>query len=232
MKDDTDTQWMIIFTFSFHAVILLQTYKWSAVCPLNRHQVFYILCMLENTESGEVTPYFPFSVKNDISLPRDPCLNLEFVFEFNRILSSSVNTLSFLIQPECKLMPDHWWILQGLISLSQSTTNWTTPGAAESMNWAQISRLDLRKKVFTMEIVKPWPRSPSEVVDAPSLKTFKVKLNRALRILIYLKTYPPHFRGAGLDEFLKVPSVLNYSMFQLRDRYFSGLSCLEFSIMV
>lgn len=52
------------------------------------------------------------------------------------------------------------------------------------MNWAQISRLDLRKKVFTMKIVKAWPRSPREVVDALSLKTFKVKLNRALRFLI------------------------------------------------
>ncbi|KFQ67008.1 hypothetical protein N335_11391, partial [Phaethon lepturus] len=45
-------------------------------------------------------------------------------------------------------------------------------------------QLDLRKKFFTMRVVKPWPRLPREVVDAPSLEIFQVRLDCALRNLI------------------------------------------------
>jgi len=48
-------------------------------------------------------------------------------------------------------------------------------------------RLGIRKKFFTVRVVKPWHRLPREVVEAPSLKTFKVRLDRALRNLIQLK---------------------------------------------
>ena len=45
-------------------------------------------------------------------------------------------------------------------------------------------RLDVRQKFFTMRAVKHWSRLPREVVDAPSLKTFKVSLDGALSNLI------------------------------------------------
>ncbi|KFP16790.1 hypothetical protein Z169_05460, partial [Egretta garzetta] len=45
-------------------------------------------------------------------------------------------------------------------------------------------RLDIRKKFFTMRVVKHWNRLPREVVVAPSLETFKARLDGALSSLI------------------------------------------------
>ncbi|KFW70706.1 hypothetical protein AS28_13971, partial [Pygoscelis adeliae] len=45
-------------------------------------------------------------------------------------------------------------------------------------------RLDRRKKFFTLRVVKHWHRLPREVVDAPSLETFKVRLDGALSNLL------------------------------------------------
>ena len=48
-------------------------------------------------------------------------------------------------------------------------------------------RLDRGKKFFMMRVVRPWPRLPREVVNAPSLETLKARLDRALSTLIQLK---------------------------------------------
>ncbi|PKU42332.1 hypothetical protein llap_7362 [Limosa lapponica baueri] len=45
-------------------------------------------------------------------------------------------------------------------------------------------RRDRRKKFFTLRLVKHWARLPREVVDAPSVETFKVRLDGALSTLI------------------------------------------------
>jgi len=45
-------------------------------------------------------------------------------------------------------------------------------------------RLDRRKKFFTMRVVKHWNRFPRELVEAPSLETFKARLDRALSNLV------------------------------------------------
>ncbi|KFW61538.1 hypothetical protein AS28_02149, partial [Pygoscelis adeliae] len=45
-------------------------------------------------------------------------------------------------------------------------------------------RLDIRKKFFTVRVLKHWHRLPREVVDAPSLETFKARLDGALSNLM------------------------------------------------
>jgi len=49
---------------------------------------------------------------------------------------------------------------------------------------SRTSRLSIRKKLFTMRVVKHWNRLPREVVESPSLETFKTRLDRALSNLI------------------------------------------------
>ncbi|KGL91042.1 hypothetical protein N301_09791, partial [Charadrius vociferus] len=44
-------------------------------------------------------------------------------------------------------------------------------------------RLDIRKKFFTLRVVRHWNRLP-RVVEAPSLELFKARLNVALGNLV------------------------------------------------
>jgi len=44
--------------------------------------------------------------------------------------------------------------------------------------------MDIRKKFFSVRVVRHWNRLPREVVDAPSLEVFKARLERALSNLI------------------------------------------------
>ncbi|KAK4829100.1 hypothetical protein QYF61_002051, partial [Mycteria americana] len=51
-------------------------------------------------------------------------------------------------------------------------------------------RLDIRKKFFTMRVVRHWNRLPREVVDVPSLEVFKARLHGALSNLLYTQESP------------------------------------------
>ncbi|KGL87932.1 hypothetical protein N301_11951, partial [Charadrius vociferus] len=45
-------------------------------------------------------------------------------------------------------------------------------------------RLEIRKKFFTLRVVKHWNRLPREAVEAPSLEVFKARLDGASRSLV------------------------------------------------
>jgi len=48
-------------------------------------------------------------------------------------------------------------------------------------------RLDIRKKFFTVRVVRPWHRLPREAVAASSLAMFKARLDGALSNLVWWK---------------------------------------------
>ena len=51
-----------------------------------------------------------------------------------------------------------------------------------ALNWKRVDiRLEIRKKFFTVRVARHWNRLPSEVVDVPSLKAFKARLDGAVR---------------------------------------------------
>jgi len=54
-----------------------------------------------------------------------------------------------------------------------------------SFNLGEVRfRQHIRKKFFTVRVVRCWNRFPREVVDALSLEAFKARLDRALRNLV------------------------------------------------
>ncbi|KAK4825324.1 LOW QUALITY PROTEIN: hypothetical protein QYF61_026843 [Mycteria americana] len=73
------------------------------------------------------------------------------------------------------------------------------------------SRLEIRKKCFTLRVVRHWPRLPREVVDAPSLEPFQVRLAGALSNLLWLEM-SLLVAGGWTGWPLKVPSHPNRSV--------------------
>jgi len=45
-------------------------------------------------------------------------------------------------------------------------------------------RLDIRKKFFTVRVVRHWNTLPREIMDAPSLEVFKARLDGAVSDLV------------------------------------------------
>jgi len=72
-------------------------------------------------------------------------------------------------------------------------------------------RLDIRKKFFTMRVVKHWTRLPREAVAAPSLQVSKARLDGALSNLVWWKV-SLLMAGAWNQMIFKVPSNPNHSM--------------------
>jgi len=70
--------------------------------------------------------------------------------------------------------------MPGLNRIPTRSNNGTPPAHAQGTT-------DLRKTLLTMRVVRPWPRLPRAVGDAPSLETSKAGSDGALSNLTQLK---------------------------------------------
>ena len=59
-------------------------------------------------------------------------------------------------------------------------------------------RLDIKKKFFTVRVVRHWNRFPREALDAPSLAVLKARLDGALSNLVWWKVSLPAEKNVAL----------------------------------
>jgi len=100
-----------------------------------------------------------------------------------------------LFSPERRRLPDDllaaFWYVKGAYKKDGDGLFTRVCSNGTRGNGCQLKegrfRLDLRKKFFTMRVVKHWNSLPREAVDAPSLAVFKVRLDGALSNLVEWK---------------------------------------------
>jgi len=61
-------------------------------------------------------------------------------------------------------------------------------------------RLNIRKKFFTLRVMRSWHRLPREAVAAPCLAVFKARLDGALSNLVCWKVPLPMAGGLERDD--------------------------------
>ncbi|KAJ7418273.1 rna-directed dna polymerase from mobile element jockey-like [Willisornis vidua] len=66
-------------------------------------------------------------------------------------------------------------------------------------NLMKFNRANCKVHFFTVRVVRHWNRLPREAVDAPSLKVFKARLDRALSSLVQWKVSLPMVGGLQID---------------------------------
>lgn len=72
-------------------------------------------------------------------------------------------------------------------------------------------RSDIRKKFFTLKMVRLWNRLPSKVVDVPSQLVFKARLDKPLSNLIQWEVSLPLAWGLGTSRSLRsFPTPLTF----------------------
>ena len=93
-----------------------------------------------------------------------------------------------LLKPVCLLMLLQEGAFVGWGSVQCCPPNWPISDRANSKPGRVLTdktdRLDIRKKFFTMRVMKHWHRLPREVEEAPSLETSKAGLDGALSNLV------------------------------------------------
>lgn len=62
--------------------------------------------------------------------------------------------------------------------------------------------MDMRKKFSMMRVGRHWSRFPSELVDAPSVEIFKVRLDGVAGVLEAVEMYLLHYRSPEQSNFL------------------------------
>ena len=84
---------------------------------------------------------------------------------------------------------------------------WHTRGNGHKLKQRKF-QLNVKKNFFPLRVMEPWPRLPREVVESPSLETFKTRLDKVLWSLLWVTLL---WQGGGLDDpqrSLPTPTIL------------------------